>query len=474
MRAFAAMGDFEQIYVSHHQFVVSSDPGDYLGLYTVGDGLVHVTGAGALTVMTGPHSAPVRVRVAVLTEAAAPDDGWDAVSEATLWHSGEHFSVHGLMGDAPNAFRSIAAPGPGLLRVQVRARDRQPEGSAAEAYEVLVWPVHEDLGLRTLRDDGKESPWTQRADKAAAWAMVRLVTAANRGTEPRFDIRRAVPPGWSGVPDLVLPAGEVLARLEGGRWRWSTVGEPTATATATATVPDESDSVVERDGDTLVHRGVLASQVPLLGLVWDHLRRHPEPPYPWERELAERAAKAGAVRRRLEEAEARRWGGRLPSQRIRSLPANVWSLARMDRELLDLLEGATPQHQRAFALWATRRACAVSRLDTVDWIAHALAAVELGDPTPPPFDDMGATWERLFADPRVPSTVVTLPDGTPNCSQQAMALPAMFAVTYEDPLAAAVETVFCAAIAHGPEHRRLLSDARALLVGPPDLGAGRT
>jgi hypothetical protein len=461
------MGDFEQIYVSHHQFVVSSDPGDYLELYTVGDGLVHVTGAGALTVMTGPHSAPVRVRVAVLTEAPAPpDEGWDAVSEATLRHSGEHFSVHGLMGDGPNAFRSIPAPGPGLLRVQVRVRDRQPEESAAEAYEVLVWPVRQDLGLRTLRDDGYQSPWTQRTDQAAAWAMVRLVTAANRGTEPRFDIRRAVPRSWSRVPDLVLPAGEVLARLDGGRWRWSTVGG------STATVPDESDSVVALDGGTLVHRGVLASQVPLLGLVWDHLLRHPEPPYPWERELAERAAKAAAVRHRLDEAEARRWGGRVPSQRIRSLPANVWGLARIDRELLDLLEAATPQHQRAFARWATRRACAVSRLDTVDWIAHALAAVERGDPTPPPFDDMEATWERFFADPRVPSTVVTLPDGTPNCSQQAMALPAMFAVTYEDPLAAAVETVFCATIAHGPEHRRLLSDARAFLVIPPYYGAG--
>jgi hypothetical protein len=48
-----------------------------------------------------------------------------------------------------------------------------------------------------------------------------------------------------------------------------------------------------------------------------------------------------------------------------------------------------------------------------------------------------------------------------------MALPAMFAVAYEDPLAAAVETAFCAAIAHGPEYQRLLSDARAFLLTPP-------
>lgn len=57
------MGDYQQIYVSHHQFVVSSDPGGYLDLYTIGDGLVHITGAGTLTVMTGPHSANLKVRV---------------------------------------------------------------------------------------------------------------------------------------------------------------------------------------------------------------------------------------------------------------------------------------------------------------------------------------------------------------------------------------------------------------------------
>ena len=160
---------------------------------------------------------------------------------------------------------------------------------------------------------------------------------------------------------------------------------------------------VDADGGrTLVHRGVLGSHVVALGLIWEHLLRRPAPPYPWEPILVEFAAKAEAAatkaRRDRELADARWWGGRAPSERVRSLPANAWGLARMDRELLDALERAAPQRQREVAIWAARRACAVAGLDTVDWIADALAAVECGEPAPPPFDDTSAAWDRLFTD----------------------------------------------------------------------------
>lgn len=489
MRAFAAMGTFERLFVDYHQLVITTGPGGGLPIYTIGDDLVHQTGAGSLTVMAGLHTGEISVRAQVLDGPPEPEapEYWDAVSEATLWCPDGQVSIHGLMGHSTDALRFITVPGPGLLRVQVRARDRideemvdlEHDGQTPETMEVLVWPVRQDLGVRTLRDDGAGSSWTPKPEAAAGWAVVHLVREANPDerqmrlarcypSDERYDIRRPVPEDWPGLGEVVLPAGDVEVRLDGeGRWQWATVpGSATV-------VPDGSisDVTIESDADgrrTLVHRGVPGSHAVPLGLVWDHLLRQPAPPYPWEPIFADLAAKAEAraveARRSRERADATRWGGRAPSERVRTLQANALGLARMDRELLDALERAAPQQQREVAIWATHRACAVALLDTVDWIAAALAAVDRGEPVPPPFDDASAAWHRLFNDPRVPRTVITTPDGTPNCSQQAMALPALFAVAVADPLTAAVETVFCAAISHGPDHPRLLADARSLLT----------
>lgn len=461
------MGAFERLFIDYHQFIIGTSVGGDLPIYTVGDGLVHQTGAGSLTVMAGLHTGAIWVRAEVLDGPPKLEmpERWDAVSEATLWCPDGQLSIHGLMGHSTDALRSITVPGPGLLRVQVRARDRiseemldlEDDGQTPETMEVLVWPVRQDLGVRTLRDDGAGSGWTPKPEAAAGWAMVRLVREANpderqvrlarlhhvdeHRADERYDVRRPVPEVWPGLGEVVLPAGDVEVRLDGrGRWRWGTVpGSATA-------VPDGaiSDVTVESDADgrrTLVHRGVPGSHVVPLGLIWEHLLRRPAPPYPWEPIFADLATKAEAraaeARLNRDLVDARRWGGRAPSERMRSLPANARGLATMDRELLDALERATPQRQREVAIWATHRACAVARLDTVDWIAAALAAVERGEPAPPPFDDAPAAWDRLFADPRVPTTVITMPDGTPNCSQQAMALPALFAVADADPLTAA-------------------------------------
>lgn len=68
------MTRFTPVSVSHHQFQVlaGTEPDDYLGLYLVGDDLLQVTGQSQLSVLTGPYSGPVGVRVEV--HAAAPDD----------------------------------------------------------------------------------------------------------------------------------------------------------------------------------------------------------------------------------------------------------------------------------------------------------------------------------------------------------------------------------------------------------------
>ena len=287
--------------------------------------------------------------------------------------------------------------------------------------------------------------------------------------------------------DLVLPAGELEIRLRQipapdgftARWRWNP-----RPGTATA-VPDTAESTVhvrahlDAAGDTadltVIHRGVRVPDAALLGLIWDQLLDRvaavtdgiPASPHPWMPmldELAARsAAEAEAHRRDTAAAEARRWGGTPPAERVRRLSANTIGLAGLDRELLDALAEASSQTQRAVARWGARQACAIAGLDTVDWIASALTALDHGDPLPTPFDDEQRQWARLWADPRVPSTTVTTPDGTPNFSQQAIALPTIRAAVHEDPLAAAVDTVYFAALSYGDSYRDLLAAATTTL-----------
>jgi hypothetical protein len=520
------VGSFEQVFVQYHQFqvITGGDVGD-LRLYTVGDGLVQLVGQSTLTVLTGPHTGSVGVRVATMGQ--PPGDlgtGWEVASEATLWCPDGRLAVCGLMGDCPDALRNAAAPG--LLRVQVRARYRRSEEAAspdgpAEQYEVLAWPVHEDVGLRSLRsDDLPPTAWTPNPAQAAGWAMVRLVAKANPNPREarlyaaaarpvqqhrRVDVRRSctLPATWaaavvhrpadhfgiaSDAADLVLPAGGVQARLSPvnavtgpqdtfvARWRWS------AAPGLTTAVPDSTASMVELSmrhhpaNDTaeltLLHRGVQGPDAVLLGLVWDYLMHRAHlvaggasvPPHPWQALFDDITAKAAqdaaAARRSRALFEAKQWAGRPPSDRLRELPANTVGLARLDRGLLDALAEATSEQQRDIARWAARRACAISGLDTVDWIADGLAAIERGQQPPPPLDDHVQTWQLLRADQQVPHTVVTIPTGTPNCSQQAAALPAIFAAARDNPLAAAVDALHAAAYAYGSDYSQLLNAAK--------------
>jgi hypothetical protein len=150
----------------------------------------------------------------------------------------------------------------------------------------------------------------------------------------------------------------------------------------------------------------------------------------------------------------------MPSLRVRTLVANTHLLWSLDPDVVEALAVANQDEQRAVARWAARKACAVAGLDTVDWVAEALAAVDRGEPLPPAFGDEGAVFNRLLSDPRVPSTVVRAPDGHPNWSQQALAFPALLAAWRSDPLVAAVDAVGTTAWAHGDAHRRFLDDAR--------------
>ncbi|MEE6257541.1 hypothetical protein [Plantactinospora sonchi] len=197
------------------------------------------------------------------------------------------------------------------------------------------------------------------------------------------------------------------------------------------------------------------------------------PAHPWQPRPAEIAAEAARTeaeaRAARQRAEARRWGGRIPSERICSLPANARALARLDRDLIDALDASTPEQQRDIARWAARQACGLAGLDAFGVVAAALAAMDRGEPPPPPLGDTMRAWRHVSTDPHVPRTVVTTSDGTPNFSQQALALSALRAAVREDPLVAAVDALHAAAYTHGQDWARLVAQARAtfaVLAGP--------
>jgi hypothetical protein len=201
-------------------------------------------------------------------------------------------------------------------------------------------------------------------------------------------------------------------------------------------------------------------------------REQPPPPTPEQKaqaaeEEAEAARlallereRAAAVARR--KAEEREWGGCLPAERLRQLRGHALSVARLDRPLVDALAETDPVTQRQIARWVTRRACVEAQLADVEWIAHALAAMDRGESLPAPFDDDRRAWDLLLSDERVPRTTVTSPDGTrDNCLQQAMAFPAVFSAREQDPLCAALDALWSAAVAFGHgQHQALFTEVR--------------
>ncbi|PSL57186.1 hypothetical protein B0I31_102164 [Saccharothrix carnea] len=197
-----------------------------------------------------------------------------------------------------------------------------------------------------------------------------------------------------------------------------------------------------------------------------YAREQPPPPTAEEKAEASRRAREeqerAAAQARLA-AEERAWGGRLPSERLRQLRGTALSLASLDRPLVDALAEAEPTVQRQVARWAIRRAFTEAGLADIDWIAPALTAMDRGEPLPPPFGDDRRPWELLFADERVPRTVVTTLDGRhDDFSQQAMALPAIFAELEPDPLTSACDAVWTAVSTYGPgRHGALFTELRS-------------
>ncbi|WP_225797396.1 hypothetical protein [Streptomyces aculeolatus] len=193
------------------------------------------------------------------------------------------------------------------------------------------------------------------------------------------------------------------------------------------------------------------------------------PPPPTAEELAEAERRRQEAKEReraeaRERAERRRWGGRIPSERVLAAGGNVMMLVRLDRDLIDVVDAAGPAAQRDLAGWAARRALSAAGLDRVGWIAAGLDAVDRGEALAGPLADLTRAFERLFADPDVPHTLVDSTDGScDNVLQQAMALPALFGAAEPNPLRAALDALSHAAATWGSAYPDLFAETRARL-----------
>jgi hypothetical protein len=184
-----------------------------------------------------------------------------------------------------------------------------------------------------------------------------------------------------------------------------------------------------------------------------------------EKAAAERQARLEEQQRtqRLQQAaELRYWGGRLPSDRVRAAQGNARAMAQLDIGLAEAIAAASPDTQRSIACWAARRAYEVAGIADLDWVAPALRALDQGQQLPPPFGDRELVWQRFFSDPRVPRAAVVSLDGRiPNLLRSAMAVPALFDAAGPDPLDAALQALYAAAVTFGREnYPALLEEVR--------------
>jgi hypothetical protein len=212
----------------------------------------------------------------------------------------------------------------------------------------------------------------------------------------------------------------------------------------------------------------IVKQTTEIAAYWHSFARNlpdpPPPPTPQEQAEADRLARLAEEKARQqaqEVFETRRWDGEMPTERLRRVGGNVIGLARLDRRLLDLLGQASADKQRELARWAARQAYEQAGLADLDWVRPALEALDRGQPLPPPFNDTTALWDAVFTREEVPRTRVTRPaGGERNISRQAAAVPAVRAAAETDPLRAAINALYAAAVSYGEDYRELLDEAR--------------
>lgn len=129
-------------------------------------------------------------------------------------------------------------------------------------------------------------------------------------------------------------------------------------------------------------------------------------------------------------------------------------LVALDRGLAEAIAGTDPATQRRIARWTARWIATEVGLADLDWIAPALDALDRGDDLPPPFATWRSATDRLASDPRVQETeVVTgLRRRYSMLCQEHVLMWAIFDACHEEPLHAALATLYEAAVVVGADH----------------------
>jgi hypothetical protein len=212
---------------------------------------------------------------------------------------------------------------------------------------------------------------------------------------------------------------------------------------------------------------------------WHRVARNTPPPPTVEARAEAERHKREASRRRYEqlrrEEEARHWGGRPPSSdRLRQIAPWAYTLAQLDRDLLDEIAEAEPQVQRAMSRWAARHICKRVGLAELDWVAAALDALDRSDELPPSFTDLTTALARLYGHPResvtnrVELTVTVAAEPEPvDIEPENWALQAVLGARRDDPLLAAVCAVTSAAEAIPDERAAVIVTFRDAFGLPP-------
>jgi hypothetical protein len=325
---------------------------------------------------------------------------------------------------------------------------------------------------------GQQNGLCGAAQPGAMFLITGLHTGRVAFTVELHDVEPPIGEEWEEIVEASFrPHGPAFLTCWGGAASWS-LDLPDAdlrvryNATGMA---EAGEADVVREGEPCIDRYLLqlwpappapdrvVRQTSGQAAYWhDHARQQPAPPTPEQKAEALRlAAEAAreAEERSAVEWETIRWGGRLPSDRVRGLQGNARAAALRDVDLAETLAGATSEDQIRVARWIARRALTEAGLAGIPWIVEALTAVEADGDLPALFKDIRALWDRMLSDPAVPRTLVKTIDGLANnFLQQAAALPTVIALGNEDPLLAALEAFWAAAAAFGHGRTAELGD----------------
>lgn len=169
-----------------------------------------------------------------------------------------------------------------------------------------------------------------------------------------------------------------------------------------------------------------------------------------------KGSEANAVRAHLNE-----FGGTPLTPTLEAVFSSRY-VAGLDRDLIDRVDSATPDRQRAFARWCVHRAWERAGIAHIDWLSDVLTDMDTGKPVNGDFIASFAARNRLDQDPRITRRIVSGLPGSIELVQQYEALAAYSRSMYTEatPLESAIEAFWHAAKTYGMDYPELIDAAR--------------